>query len=120
MLKRNLNIVKKSVFALLVFIFIVFTIGIIPSIDPNNKNKFILSAASWKTDLAEITNVSDVSTKHYVSITKFIDIDEVEYLEYIDENHFVKNPHFGLLNEVKNPANVTISENIYGITEENK
>lgn len=76
MLKRNFNIVKKSIFAVLVFIFIVFTIGIIPSIDPNNKNKVILSAASWKTDLAEITEVTDISSKDYVDILSLVTTDE--------------------------------------------
>lgn len=101
MLKRNFNIVKKSVFALLVFIFIVFTIGIIPSIDPNNKNKIILSAASWKTDLAEITEVTDISSKEYIEINDLVSI----VTDQLSDK-------YQLVTSVKDPSSL-VNENTY-------
>ena len=52
--------VRRYFFFYHILKFLTFWSDSIPSVNvKRDKNKIILSAASWKTDLAEITNVSD-------------------------------------------------------------
>ena len=102
MRKKNFNIIKKSIFAILTFILIVFAIIVAPSINPNNKNKIILSAASWTSKQAEIEKVVHSDTKNYVSILEFVTLNENKYIS-IDGKETL-NPDYLLVESVSIPS----------------
>jgi len=75
-MKKNLNLIKKITFGLLSLTICVFTFSIGTDDLVSSKNKIILSADTWKSELVEIKSYTDSNNIKFVDISELVELDK--------------------------------------------
>lgn len=75
-MKKNLNLIKKITFGLLFLTICVFTFSIGTDDLVSSKNKIILSADTWKSELVEIKSYTDSNNIKFVDISELVTLDK--------------------------------------------